>query len=153
MSSAEVSLEEGGVRSGQELEGGTSRQRQDNLSSRKALCDKGINCFGSLIPSHAPHSNTGCAQCSPTSAMPPVFGIMKVTPQSVSKACHASLGQRCCDLPSLSSSQHLEKGWAPQSWALQRKQGVSSAFTFSLGFLGVLLGDLHRHGLYFRILP
>lgn len=84
MSSAEVSLEEGGVRSGQELEGGASRQRQDNLSSRKAVCDKGINCFGPLIPSPAPHSNTGCAQCSPTSAMPPVFGIMKVTPSRVS---------------------------------------------------------------------
>lgn len=29
------------------------------------------------------------------------------------------------------------------------KQGVSGIFTFGLGLLGVLLGDLHRHGLYF----
>lgn len=153
MSSAEVSLEEGVVRSGEGLEGGARRQYYPgNLSSRKAVRDNGTKHCSSLIPSHATH-NTGYAKHSPTLPISPLFGMIKVAPSRVSLnpallACVKSAVT--CLL--MSSIQYL-KGWAqlctPQSWALQRKQGSEQYFTFHLGLLGVLLGDLHRHGLDF----
>lgn len=124
MSSAEVSLEEGGVGRNWKEE---KEDCQGNLSSRRALCDKCSLCYLPNIWYHEGDSS-----------------------QSIYKPCFAAQakGTVICLL-----CQDLGRGWAqlcaPQSWAPQRRQGVGSAFTFCLGRLGVLLGDLHRHSLHF----
>lgn len=109
-----------------------------------------------VIPSHAPH-NTGCAEHSPASAISPLFGMIKVTPSRVSlNPALLPCVKSAVTCLLMSSIQYLKKGWAqlctPQSGALQRKRGSEQGFTFHLGLLGVLLGDLHCHGLDFGVL-
>lgn len=148
MSSAEVSLEEGGERSGEELEGGAWGQCcPGSLSSRKAL-------HGYPIPCSTQH---WLCQHSSASAISPLFGMIKVTPSRVSlNPALLPCVKSAVTCLLMSSIQYLKRGWAqlctPQSWTLQRKRGSEQGFTFHLGLLGVLLGDLHRHGLDFGVL-
>lgn len=58
----------------------------------------------------APHSSTGCAKCSLTSAVPPVFVITRVTPSRVSLN-PAKLAWVRGAVDCLQSRQYLEKGW------------------------------------------